>query len=294
MTMNTITKKQHFIPQTYLRGFSYDTINVYAYRIIDGFQPADAVKIESICYKKYLYEVRDENDIIIKQNQVEKCFCGIEGAFSRYREQLQKMAFIKSNYQSTQFLRRREIDFWKYYIAIQILRVPQVLEIAETVAENEFPIPLKKNQARAFALDGCLSFPEKGKKLPVSVLSMYLESFDNMSIAVGVDETDSIFTSDFPVYAFSPTKSYDNAEKIVFPLTSKLVIYLFGGQQKTRVRKNCLFPIDADELKSVKQSIAYAANDWIYSKMPLSAEEKQIITMAHADKTQNENNQESI
>lgn len=293
MAVNNMTKDEHFVPRTYLKGFSFDGTHIYEYRMRDSFQPTCAVKVDSICHERYLYEVRDQNDNIVLPNQVEKQFCNIEGVFSSYRNQIEKKAFIKSNFQSTLFLTAEEKAFWKFYIAVQMLRVPKVLEIAESIIENEFPIKLKKNMAKVFALDGCLSSPTKDSIVSTSIVNEYYHTFEKMSIAVGVDDSDSIITSDDPVYAYSPTQSHDNVEEIIFPLTSKLVIYLYGGQMKSQVRKNFLFPIDASELERIHNNIAYSANEWIYSKRPLSKEEKQIVDKAHADRVQDMNNQGS-
>ena len=293
MTANNMTVKEHFVPKTYLRGFSCDGTNVFAYRMSDGFRPPCAVKVDSICYEKNLYEVRDENDNIILQNQVENQLSNIEGGFSSYRKLLERKAFIKSNFQSAHILTAEEKTFWKYYIAFQMLRVPLVLDKAEAIIENEFPIKLKKNVARVFALDSCLSSPTKNSIVTTSSLNEYCNAFEKMTIVVGVDDSDSIITSDDPVYAYSPTQSHDNAEEIIFPLTSKLVIYLFGGQMKSQVRKNSLLHIDAPELKRIQNNIAYSANEWIYSKRPLSKEEKQTVDEAHADRLQDMNNQGS-
>ena len=100
MATNNMTVNEHYVPKTYLRGFSCDGTNIFEYRMIDRFQPECAVKVDSICFKKYLYETRDENDIIVLPNQVENQLCRIEGGFSSYRKLLERKAFIKSNFQS--------------------------------------------------------------------------------------------------------------------------------------------------------------------------------------------------
>ena len=44
-----ITKKQHFIPRIYLKGFSSDEATVFGYRVTDKYEPSDNVSIKSIC-----------------------------------------------------------------------------------------------------------------------------------------------------------------------------------------------------------------------------------------------------
>ena len=60
---NNITKKQHYIPQVYLRGFSPDYLRkkekvtaaekytIYCYALESEEQSKKAVPIKSICYK---------------------------------------------------------------------------------------------------------------------------------------------------------------------------------------------------------------------------------------------------
>ena len=57
-----------------------------------------------------------------------------------------------------------------------------------------------------------------------------IEPMQNMSMALGIDFNSRIITSDNPVYAYSPDKTIQNFEKIIFPINDQLVIFLFGGE----------------------------------------------------------------
>lgn len=45
---NNITKKQHYIPQVFLRGFSEDKKYIWSY-LIDSMEKGKYVPIESLC-----------------------------------------------------------------------------------------------------------------------------------------------------------------------------------------------------------------------------------------------------
>ena len=63
---------------------------------------------------------------------------------------------------------------------------------------------------------------------------------------------------------------------------------LSGGKLKTAYKKNCLFPIQQDDLEIIKKSIADSADKWIFSKRPLCEEEIGIIKEVCEKKTQDE------
>lgn len=103
-------------------------------------------------------------------------------------------------------------------------------------------------------------------------------------MALGVDFNSRIITSDNPVYAYSPDKTIQNFEKIIFPINDQLVIFLFGGELQKLYDKNRAFRMDEDDADSVIQSIAYSADNIVFSKYPISQKDKQLIISARKDK----------
>ena len=81
MTENN-TKKQHFVPQMYLRRFTYDIDKNMCYTL-NKSEEIHNVKISKICKKHYLYELRDNNGEIVYKNRYEKHFANIEDIFSQ-------------------------------------------------------------------------------------------------------------------------------------------------------------------------------------------------------------------
>ena len=271
-----ITKGEHYVPEVYLQGFSQDNATLYAYRIKDGYQPEKPVPIKSICKEKYLYELRDENDEIVAPNHLENILCHIEGLFAEYRRRLEQKAYIPSNYATKCFLTKDEKDFWKSFIAVQLVRTPKVIRMMKEEIENQFDGQLKNNQARAIALDNCLPAFGHYRNYP-NLITKIRNTFENMTIAVGVDNSGCVFTSDNPIVCQAPDFDFERVEKIEFPITPKLVLFLFGGQLKKEYDKNRLFPLYPEEVKTIQRNIAYAAEEWIYSLYPLTDAEKETI-----------------
>lgn len=278
------TVDQHYVPQAYLQGFSPDNKNIYAYRLKDAFQPSGPVPIKSICYKRNLYELRNENNEIVAENHLEDFFCAFESEFGKYRKQLESKAFIEANYQSLHFLSKEEKDFWRIYIAVQMMRTPQILQFVQEIVEKELQGQLKANEARTVTLKTCLPFFQRIKEGDKSFLFDTILGMNDMYFSVGIDNTDSIFTSDYPLFIMSPSQTVDSIEQVIFPITSHLVLILNGGNQKKVFKKNCLFPIQQDDLEIVKKSIADAADEWIYSKKPLTPREIELVKAAHSEK----------
>ena len=97
-----MTRKQHYVPQVYLRGFSEDKIRIWSY-VVNPLEDGKCVPIESICREKYLYEVKDNDGNWLAPNWIEKCLSILERMFAENLRYLQKKVFIKENYQTRCF-----------------------------------------------------------------------------------------------------------------------------------------------------------------------------------------------
>lgn len=208
---NNLTKKQHYIPQVYLRGFSpkYEQVEVnssrctiYYYDLVKDIQRSPAVPIKSICYKDLLYEVTDNQVQIILPNHLEKFFSSMEKMFGEYRTKLERKAFNIDNYYKKCFLTKEEKHFWLTYMTVQLLRLPQILREGEEVSLETWNGQISENQAKNIARLCCLPFFKEWKEGPddSKVIEAIVTPMLNMSFAIGVDGTGSIITSDEPVY----------------------------------------------------------------------------------------------
>ena len=71
MQNKNLTKKQHYVPQVYLRGFSPGEEMTYSFNLKTGIPKHKPIPIETVCYEKYLYEIKDSNGKIISDNYIE-------------------------------------------------------------------------------------------------------------------------------------------------------------------------------------------------------------------------------
>ena len=283
--MNKPTKKQHYVPKVYLKGFSNDEAHVYRNELNgDKIVSSKPVPIESICRENYLYEIKDSQDSFIALNHVEKCLSALEGMFSAYRNKLSSKAFNKENYKTKCFFTAEEKTFWKLFVVLQMLRSPAVLEVARQFSAEHFGNSIPTNDAYSIATQLCLPFFKELKTEDENCLTKFLEPVYPMSIALGVDYSGRIITSDNPVYFYSQDKTIENCEKIVFPITSQLVLLLLGGKMKESYDKNRAFELEDSELDSIIKPIAYSADSTIISRDSLTSGIKTLIREARKDK----------
>ena len=286
-----ITKKQHYVPRTYLRGFSPDPKRIWSYSL-DPMDSGKIVPTESVCFKKFLYEVKDESGNLIAPNLIEKILSVLEGKFATNLRALEKKAFHKENYQTPCFFTTDEKLFWKAFIAVQIMRNPNVIKAAVDVTNDFFGNQLSQNKIQALAMSQCLPFFNEMKPEDTSAFSVFLKPLLDMKIALGVDEGGTIFTSDNPVCCYSSHR--DNLseateyDEVVMPLTPKLVLFLLGGEVAKKHDRNRLFPLNPENLDFVKRTTAYNAQSWIFSQNTLTENDRAIIEQARKDRKEDE------
>ncbi len=109
------TRKQHYVPQVYLKGFSNcgNMINAY-WSDNNGIIKEKCVPIESICRENYLYELKNDSNELIAINYIEKCLSVIEGEFSEYRNILLKKLLMKNTKKQNVSFRRKKRIFGHY------------------------------------------------------------------------------------------------------------------------------------------------------------------------------------
>lgn len=299
-TKKNVTKNQHYIPQVYLRGFSPDYLRkkekakpvekytIYRYKLGEKEQQKIAVPIKSICYEKYLYEMMDEQGQTIMPNYFECCFSELERMFGEYRKKLEAKVFVQDNFYTKCFLTEDEKIFWTTYMVFQILRVPQILHCAEenckTIWKNEVSDIQARNIARRFTLPFL-------KKIKENDIEIYLFDFlwkpmKNMSFGIGVDPEGKIVTSDKTVFIYSgreeiPCEEY---ERVIFPISSQICLFMFGGKDKQIYNKNFLFPINEKDREEILKSMAVSAYRNLYSNHFLGREEIRYIKEVEKDR----------
>ncbi|MCR4697054.1 MAG: DUF4238 domain-containing protein [Lachnospiraceae bacterium] len=290
------TEDEHYIAQVHLKGFSPNYAQykkdkktkcfIYYYDLINNEQQK-AVPVESVCFKKNLYEFTNNEDEIVYRNLIEKTLSSLESMFGHYRDELEKKAFNEENYNTPCFLRKEEKIFWATYILIQMLRVPQVLEVAAKITKEVFAENVNHKQARNLSLLYCLPFyKEIDMNSPeASLMNNLLEPMLDMYFSVCVDKKGRFITSDKAMYIYSPEFPCEEYERVIFPITSQLCLILIGRELKQQCNsKNFLFPANEDAVEQVFADMARSAFEKIYTNHELYPKELKLLKDAMSTK----------
>ena len=286
---NKPTVNQHIVPVAYLKGFSDDKKNVYFYDIENKISPGKAVPIKSILYKKNAYELRNAEKDIIYTNYIENCLSQLEKLLPEYISSIERKAFYRENHNISSFLTSEEKTFWITYITIQILRTTTVLSVAKEFCDINLAKNIGKHNAENLALSYCLPFFEEIHEDDMNAFSVFVKPFCSMSFDVGVVEGDkSIFTSDNPVYVEAPIWPCEEYRKVIFPITSKICLFMYGQEEKKYHKRNGLFPIVPEVLEEILWSVSLRADRMIVSGTNFTEQEMEIIRKARKDRIEND------
>lgn len=290
MENKSLTKIQHYVPQVYLRGFSEDDTRVWSYSL-ESMDSGKLVPIKSVCRKKDLYEISKDNGEIVAPNWLENTLSRFEGMYADYLHALKRKAYNTENYKTRCFLSAKEKEFWRFYVTLQMMRSPSALQVAQTLIDEFYGNQLLDYSTRSLAIYQCLPFFGELKPEDRNAFFYFLKPILNMTVAIGVDESATLFTSDNPVYCYSSQKDItqlEEYEQIVIPLTSSLVLIMLGGEVAKGHDKNRLFRLNDEDQKTIRMSIAYAAQSRVFSEKELGKTDRMLIKCARRDKTQDE------
>ena len=262
---SNITKEEHYIPVCYLKQFSPDEKMVFQFDALSGKQSDNPVPINSICFVKNLYEFKDENGEFMYSNLMEDILHDLEGEFTTAIKSINRKAFIKDNLKTGCFLTPEEKDTLVLYMAVQRLRMPSLISEVETELRKKYEDILYDSTIRNVAIISCL---------PISVdkkcaLRKCISELCEMTYSIGVAYRDCIITSDNPV-SFLYDDNYDKLEEVIFPLSSRAVLYMQPRSQTKPGRRNILFELTQDSIDNINQVTMELCSRWIYSKQPLS------------------------
>ena len=98
MKQEQFTKDEHYIPVFYLKQFSPDGDNIYQYDALNNIVSPDVVPIKSICYKKNLYEFKNDSGEYVERNIIENSLRDYEAEFANTITRIKANAKNKDNY----------------------------------------------------------------------------------------------------------------------------------------------------------------------------------------------------
>lgn len=275
------TRKEHYVPVVYLKGFSSDGCSVHYYDFQKDYATINPVPIRSMLFEKDLYEIRNSKREIVNANHIEKVLQKFEDMFSDYLSRLKNKVFIPDNYQSNRFLDDDEIGFWITYTIIQLLRTPRVLSTAKDFMKEQLSDSIGETKAENLALSYCMPFFSEISEESVTAFNIFVKPLLDMKIEIGVIEGDDVLlTADYPVYVEAPGWNVGEYRKVIFPLTSKICLFFYGAEEKEFHKGNKIVPILPDAYQDTIEAIAFRCNRLIVSENRITKKQIKILKSA--------------
>ena len=279
------TKAQHFVPRTYLRGFSPKENKVYAYDINNNKQLNDLIPIDTICRKDYLYEIHHEDHVEVT-NYLEHCFQALESMFPAKRYLIeQHVQEYKLGLDPNIVISEEEIAFWQLYIVLQMFRMPHFLQQAQIVFENNFSELLNyPDQQKLVFYESFPFYTDEKETIEIENHKLFYlvsEMVNHLNLYVGIGRHNSFFTSDNPVACFGDLPKFGAKEskirEIFFPVTASLALTF---DDISMASSGSIIQLTTGRERVIKERIAYTATRWIYSFDRLSKADLLIIKNA--------------
>lgn len=133
-----LTKRQHYVPRTYLKEFSFDDQKVpHVYAVFPKTKEAVSVSIEKICCQSYLYEqIAVDSDsgahIFAAPNELEGFFSTNEGRYAAIISKLKSDLQEKDDFE----LAEDEISALKGFMSLLVWRNPIFVHISNAVVDK--------------------------------------------------------------------------------------------------------------------------------------------------------------
>lgn len=156
-----ITKKQHYVPQMYLRNFSSDKKRVYVYDSVKN--EIRLSNIRDICEQNYIYEVRnDKGEFVFPQtiNLIEKTFSKVEAEDSAFLGKL--LEKIENNTDSRVILSKDEHDSLLGFSLLMVIRNPIVKSVLPEALQISSNLKISTNEEITLAWLMIMTMIEKG------------------------------------------------------------------------------------------------------------------------------------
>lgn len=284
-------KKQHYVPQVYLRGFSpeYEPLNkselpfekytIFSFDLEKrAYDSTEAVPIHSICYKKKLYEIYGTDDQIIFPNWLENYFCALEKMYGSYRTELEQKVHRKK-IGVPNILTTMEKTFWVTFIAIHLLRNAYALSEAEAAIKELVNDSVSDKEVKSAVRKLCLPFFQEIKEdsQETKILEGILAPMYQMQFAVGIDFDNQLITSDKGASIIGNEFQTDEYDEVIFPITSSICLILVGNENKDVYQDNTLFELTEAGKKHITSNVVLDAYKRIYSNHRFSIDEKRFI-----------------
>lgn len=276
------TVDEHFVPRMYLKRFSdikkSGNALIWQYNIRTLQQTPVPVDVRDICFEKHLYEIKNRDGSFIAQNTIEKVFGRIEQKVDRVIQSIRDKSENEICLNCATILSEDDKSYLTIFITSLLYRDPKTIESGIDFLQESNP-NMGDREARNFTLLNLLPLGLDSEWDEKTIIRTAVANLAGMAFQIGVDDEDVVVTSDRPVVIWPPKENepYNRPRAVVFPLTSRLLLYLFPLESVDPIARNCFVRMSADQINDYYRYLAASARNWIFSRNPLTPEQVAII-----------------
>ena len=282
------TEDEHFVPRMYLREFSEiktsrkeEKAFTWQFDLRTLKQSDTSVNVKSICFEKDLYELRDKAGEYIARNIIEKTFWRNETKASTVIKSIKEKSKNQRCLNCPTILSDEDKSILIIFMTALQFRDPNTIQMGIESLQQTNP-DMTLNDMRNFTLLNLLPISDIPEWNENTIIRSATDRLCGMSFQIGIAPDDVIISSDRPVIMWPPKENeqFNRPRAVVFPLTSRLVLYLFPMEDRKYIGNDWFTYLSDEQIKNIQMYVAAGARDWIYSKEPLSKEQIEIIKKA--------------
>lgn len=266
---NKPTEDEHFIPKFYLRMFSPDSNGkrVYSYDKSTN-QTSKLVPIDSICFEKNIYELRDDNNDIVFCNTIEKSLSEIEAQTDKVIKAIKQKTENEENFYIHDFLSDEEIIYIVRFMFFQLWRDPDTLNNLKGTIRGIYGEKLPDNLVNNFALGLGLPVLKDYSQSEKKILNPIFKIFQDKSYQIAVAKDNLVWTCDNPVILLGPNEH--TPMEILFPLTPKIVLYMKPIELTEPQRYNRMVQMTDEFLNCINLEVLLHSKRWVISRKEIT------------------------
>lgn len=279
------TEDEHFIPQFYLRGFSDIAKSrkalILQFNVKTMQQTPVQVDVKDICSKKHLYEIKNSEGAFVAQNTIEKTFGKVETAVSKVIHSIINKSKNANCLNCPAILSEEDKSYLIIFITSLLYRDPATIESGVRILQQSNP-NMSTREARNFTLFNLLPLGIDSSWDENTIIRTAVSRLSGMAFQIGIADDDEIITSDRPVVVWPPKEDelYNRPQAVTFPLTSRLLLYLFPFESVDPLANNCFVKLSKEQIHDHCGNMSVVARNWIYSRKPLTEEQLKIVKEA--------------
>lgn len=250
------TKKQHYISRMILKNYTYFQIPmrkpmIYQYNLYTTEERL--VDIRSVCFKKNLYEIKNECGIILdkERNLIENNFSKLE---YKWNEVIQKLII-----QNT--ISEKDRVYLYILVALQMLRTPEAIEQNKAFLKDNIKGLSEVEIDRYTKIASFIC----GKADPNQnwMLNFMLKYVSNKNIVIYVSKIPFIISGIRPVLCLGFEKDNFENFNLFFPVAPKVCLCLLTYQPKN-LQNDLYIDVSNEYVKYLNSQIYQRSDKYIY------------------------------